>query len=159
LHPKFDIQGVQKVMNLAIKDRAMWLVDVWSQFLSKFEEAQKWYKTNVDEHQKVQPNFKVGDYVWLWKQHIKIIRPSKRLDHQRLGPFLIVKQINDVAFQFKLPDSMIIHLVFHVSLLEHYHVFTILERIYDPPPPIEINGEHEHEVEDILDSGISYCQF
>jgi len=28
LHPKFDIQNVHKVMNLIIKDRAMWLVDV-----------------------------------------------------------------------------------------------------------------------------------
>jgi hypothetical protein len=40
------------------------------------------------------------------------------LDHQRLGPFLIVKQINVMVFQLKLLGSMRIHLVFHVSLLE-----------------------------------------
>jgi len=28
LHPKFDIQGVHKIMNLVTKDWAMWLVDV-----------------------------------------------------------------------------------------------------------------------------------
>jgi hypothetical protein len=28
LHPKFDIQGVHKIMNPIIEDRAMWLVDV-----------------------------------------------------------------------------------------------------------------------------------
>jgi hypothetical protein len=33
------------------------------------------------------------------------------------------------------------HLVFHVSLLEPYHTFTILGRIHDPPPPIEGDGE------------------
>jgi hypothetical protein len=27
------------------------------------------YKENVDEHQKEQPNFKVGDHVWLQPQH------------------------------------------------------------------------------------------
>jgi hypothetical protein len=54
---------------------------------------------------------------------------------------------------------MIIHPVFHVSLLKPYHVFTIPKRTYDPPPPIEIDGEHEHEVEDILNSRISNCQF
>jgi formate-dependent nitrite reductase cytochrome c552 subunit len=43
----------------------MWLVDVQIQFVSKFEEAQRRYKMNVDEHQKEQPNFKVGDQVWL----------------------------------------------------------------------------------------------
>ncbi len=42
-----------------------------------------------------------------------------------------------VAFQLKLPNSMKIHLVFHVSLLEFYHASTILGRIHDPLPPIE----------------------
>jgi hypothetical protein len=32
--------------------------------------------------------------------------------------FTIVKQIYTMAFQLKLPNSMKIHLVFHVSLLE-----------------------------------------
>jgi hypothetical protein len=36
---------------------------------------------------------------------------------------------------------MKIHLVFHVFLLEPYHVSTIPKKIYDPPPPIEVNGE------------------
>jgi hypothetical protein len=44
--------------------------------------------------------------------------------------------------------------MFHVSLLELYHASTILGRIRDPPPPIEINREHEHEMEDILNSRI-----
>jgi hypothetical protein len=28
LHPKFDIQGMHKIVNLTIKDQTMWLVDV-----------------------------------------------------------------------------------------------------------------------------------
>jgi hypothetical protein len=57
-----------------------------------------------------------------------------------------------MAFQLKLLSFMKIHLVFHVSLLEPYHAFTIIGRIHDHPPPIEIDSEHEYEVEDILDS-------
>jgi hypothetical protein len=67
LHPKFDIQGVHKVMNLAVKDGAMWLANVWVQLVSNLEEAQKWYKENVNEHRKEQPSFKVRDQVWLWR--------------------------------------------------------------------------------------------
>ncbi len=63
-----------------------------------------------------------------------------------------MKQINVVAFQLKLLDSMKIHPMFHVSLLEPYHASTILGRIFEPPPPIEIDGEQEYEVEDVLDS-------
>jgi hypothetical protein len=36
LHPKFDIQGVHKVMNPTIEDSAMWLVDVQVQLVSNF---------------------------------------------------------------------------------------------------------------------------
>ncbi len=70
-----------------------------------------------------------------------------------------MKQINVMAFQLKLPGSMRIHLVFHVFLLEPYHMSTILGIIHDPPPPTEIDGEHEYEVEDILDSMIYNYQF
>jgi hypothetical protein len=53
---------------------------------------------------------------------------------------------------------MRIHHVFHVSLLEFYHTSTIPRKIHDPPRPIEVDGEHEYEVEDILNSRISNCQ-
>jgi hypothetical protein len=49
---------------------------------------------------------------------------------------------------------MKIHVMFHVSLLEPYHVSTNPRRIHDPFPPIEIDGEQEYEMDDILDSRI-----
>ncbi len=52
LHPKFDIQVVHRVMNPTAKDQAMWLTNVRTQLLFNFKETQKWYKENVDEHQK-----------------------------------------------------------------------------------------------------------
>jgi hypothetical protein len=42
--------------------------------------------------------------------------------------------------------------MFHVSLLEPYHVSTIPRRIHDPFPPIDIDGEQKYEMHDILDS-------
>jgi hypothetical protein len=48
--------------------------------------------------------------------------------------------------------------MFHVSLLKPYHASTIPGRIHDPPPPIDVDGEHEYEVEDILNSRILNCQ-
>ncbi len=82
LHPKFDIQGVHKVVNLAVEDWTMWLVDVWAPLVSNLEKTKGQYKDNVDEHWKEQPSFKVGDQVWFRQQHIKITRPSNKLDHQ-----------------------------------------------------------------------------
>jgi len=78
----------------------------------------------------------------------------KKVTHQRLGPFFIVKQINVMVFQLKLLGPMKIHPMFHVSSLEPYHASTNPRRIHDPPSPIEVNSGQEHEVEDILDSRI-----
>jgi hypothetical protein len=145
-------------VNLIAEDQATWSGDIWTQFISNLEEAQKKYKENVDKHHKDQPNFKVKDQVWFQWQNIKITQLSKKLDYQKLGLFTIVKQINIVAFQLKLPNSMKIHSMFHVSLLEPYHVTTILGKTHKPPPPIIINGEQEYEVEEILNSRISHFQ-
>jgi hypothetical protein len=49
---------------------------------------------------------------------------------------------------------MKIHLVFHVSLLEPYKESSIPSRSQVPPPPIEIEGQEEFEVSEILDSRI-----
>jgi hypothetical protein len=49
---------------------------------------------------------------------------------------------------------MKIHLVFHVSLLEPYYESRIPGQVQAPLPPIQVNGEEEFEVEEILDSKI-----
>jgi gluconate kinase len=41
LHPNFDIQCVNKFMNLEVEDRTMWLVDVRVKFVSNLEKTQK----------------------------------------------------------------------------------------------------------------------
>jgi hypothetical protein len=41
LHPKFDIQDVNKVVNPIVEHQAMWLVDVRARFVSNFEQAQR----------------------------------------------------------------------------------------------------------------------
>jgi len=60
LHPKFDIQGVHKVVNPITKDRTMCFVDVRVQLLFNFEKTQRQYKDNVDEHKKNNPVSRLG---------------------------------------------------------------------------------------------------
>jgi uncharacterized membrane protein len=74
-----------------------------------------------------------------------------------INPIFIMKEINVMVFQLKLPSSMRIHHVFRVSLLEPYHTFTISEIIHNPFPLIKVDGEQKYEVEDILDSKNFNC--
>jgi hypothetical protein len=57
-----------------------------------------------------------------------------------------------VACQLELPPQFKIHNVFHVSLLEPYHENLIPERHREPPVLVEIEGQEEFEVHEVLDS-------
>mgnify|MGYP000432717838 CR=1 FL=1 len=85
---------------------------------------------------------------------MKTTRACNKLNYQRLGPYLITKQINEVAFQPDLPPHMRLHLVFHVSLLEPYASKSIPGRVIPPSPLIEFEEGLEYEVKAILDSKV-----
>src|SRR5258708_26461330 len=50
-----------------------------------------------------------------------------------------------------------VHPIFHVSQLEPTFPNPFLHREQPPPPPIELDGETEYEVSEILDSKLDRC--
>ncbi len=141
--------------NPAAQDLASRLSEIYREMKTRLAKVQERQKMNADKFRKQHPTISVGDKVWLLRRNLKTHRPSDKLDYRRLGPFLVTKQINEVAYRLNLPSSMKIHPVFHVSLLEPYKESTIPGRLQQPPPPIEIDGEEEFEVSEILDSRIN----
>ena len=115
--------------------------------------AQQTQKDYADHHL-LPSSFDIGDRVWLLRWHMKTTQPYDKLDYRRLGSFCIHGKINDVIFCLDLPPQLRIHSVFHISLLEPYQDNTILDRITQPPPSIELEDGPEYEVAAILDSKI-----
>lgn len=107
----------------------------------------------ANKHRQKDPNFRVGDQVWLLRRHIKTTRPSSKLDAKKLGPYRVIERIGQNAYRLDLPDTMRIHNVFNVSLLEKFVPNVHPERMA-PPPRMEVVEEQEpqYEVESILDS-------
>jgi hypothetical protein len=142
------------VENLAAGNLATRLSEIHTEMKDKLLEAQDRQKDNADKSRKAHPVINIGDKVWLLRHNLKTNRPCDKIDFRHLGPFLVVKQINDVAFRLELPPSMKIHPVFYVSLLEPYKESSIPGKSQVLPPSIEIEGQEEFEVSKILDSRI-----
>jgi hypothetical protein len=116
------------------------------------------YTMYYNWHQEPALVFTQGDRVWLHGSDITANRPSSKLSHQHLGPFVVDKCIGHGAYHLILPPHFRhLHPVFPVVKLSLAHPDPILgRRPALPPPPTLVNGEKEYEVETILDSQMCY---
>jgi len=101
------------------------------------------------------PDFKVGDQVYVKAKYFRSTQPSKKLSEKNLGPYTIIAQVGSLSFTLHLPDSMCtVHPVFHISQLKLAIPNTILNWIQPPPPPVEVDGELEFKISEILNSKV-----
>src|SRR5258705_5882112 len=101
-----------------------------------------------------EPVFDVGERVWLDARNITTQRPSRKLDHKRLGPFPVAEFIPPNSYRLILPDTMKNHPTYHVSLLERVAEDPFPGQEIPPPPPIMVDDKEEYIVEEVLDSQI-----
>jgi hypothetical protein len=113
--------------------------------------AQETYARYANKR-RVHREFEVGDLVFVSTVNLSTTRPSKKLDYRKLGPFPILEKFSPVTYKIKLPKSVQVHPVFHVSLLEPAYKDSNPKRNVPPPPPVIVNSEVEWEVEEILNS-------
>jgi len=121
---------------------------------STIRKAQDDMKRYYNRRRTPTPVFNPGDKVFLDASDIRTTRPSQKLSHRRLGPFVVERRIGPMAYHLKLPHWMKqLHPVFNIVKLTPALDDPIPGRkLMDHPPPIIINGELEWEVEEILDS-------
>ena len=110
---------------------------------AEITEAQISHKEYADRHRKPDPNWKLGDNVWLIPRNIRTMRPAKKLDYKKLGPFRILAKIGIKVYKLELSDSMKVHPIFHVSLLETDLDNPLPSRVKPQQLPIEIDGNEE----------------
>ena len=88
------------------------------------------------KHKKKGPQFKKRNKIYLQIKNLKSKRPLKKLDHIKVGPFLINKQppILDKStrksYRLKLSIDACIHSVFHISLLKPADLETLLQKTF-----------------------------
>ena len=148
-HPRMEYCFSSNPNTPAVQDHLKTLQDLFPILKDELRHAQDRMKFYADKDRQ-DHFFKINDSVWLLNRNIRSLRPSSKLDHKRLGPFRIVKQINPVTFELELPSSYRIHNAFHVSLLEPVSA-EYSKNQTPPPPPVLIAEAEEYYVNKLID--------
>ena len=114
------------------------------------------HKEYYDRHRKPDQDIKSEDMVWFLLGNVHTRQPSKKLDYKKIGQFKILARIGTSAYKLAFPPSMKIHNTIHISLLKPYQDNRFLLQIQEPSSPIQIEGEDEHELDEIINSRLHY---
>lgn len=105
----------------------------------------------ADRHQTLAPNYQPGQKVWLSSKDLPIRSDSRKLCPRYIGPYKIDKIINPSAVRLKLPPSLKIHPVFHVSLLKLVESSPLSPPAAFPLPSLLIDDQPAFAVRRLLD--------
>ncbi|KAL0148604.1 hypothetical protein M9458_056151 [Cirrhinus mrigala] len=175
-HPQTNGQTERKIQELGRYLRAYWCktntagagsyrgttVDhwfreserVWDSAHHHLQRAIRRNKHFADARRRVAPPYQPGDSVWLSTRDLRLRLPCRKLSSRYIGPFKILRQINDVTFQLQLPPRYRIHPTFHISLLKPYFPSATEPPGAEagPPPPEVLDQPSTYTVRQILDS-------
>jgi transposase InsO family protein len=122
--------------------------DAWTVAKGFLQKAQLKKQHDVDQHRR-EVDFHVGDQVYISTRNWNTDRPSKKLDHQMVGPYPILAQEGH-SFRVQLPQSMKIYPVFAPNLLRKDKSNPLPGQIHLPDPPLQVTGDDEWEVHELL---------
>ncbi|ESZ89752.1 hypothetical protein SBOR_9865 [Sclerotinia borealis F-4128] len=126
----------------------------WEFARNQIQHAQDRMAQQHNKHRR-EPDFKVGDMVWLDSRYYKTQRPSRKLDFPITGKYEIVEKIGQ-SYRLALPATMRIFDVFPPEKLRLAPEDPLPGQINPPPYPVNITGEEEWEVEEVLASKLRY---
>jgi RNase H-like domain found in reverse transcriptase/Reverse transcriptase (RNA-dependent DNA polymerase)/Integrase zinc binding domain/Integrase core domain/Chromo (CHRromatin Organisation MOdifier) domain len=150
----FDLEGPANPNpgELKAQEVATYFATLHDWLRAELLRGQHRYQEGADNRRTPAPRFSVGDLVWLRAPNIRSERPSRKLDHRRLGPFPVKRVISSHAYELELPDTMRVHPVFAVSLLDPAAADPLPGQRNPPPPPVIVDNAEEYEIDEILDS-------
>ena len=115
--PRLSLDLSQLTHNQEAQDLDQHMNNIIEQLKASLLMSQEAQRSAANLHRVPAPFYQVGDQVWLNSQNIWTQRPFRKLDNKWIGPFEVLELIGKHACCLKLPKTLWIHPVFHVSLL------------------------------------------
>ena len=104
-------------------------------------------KREPQANNKTHPKFAMGEYILLNTRNLPLQMVGiKKLAPLWVGPYTVLEVVNSNAYKLALLISLrLLHPVFNISVLKTYRGTVI-----PPPDAIQIDGDLEYEIADIL---------
>jgi hypothetical protein len=154
-HPNLTIHPERDLSSSRAKELVVNLDELHQALKTSIAKAQLRYQGPADLRRSSAPQFEIGQQAFVKAKFFRSTRPSQKLSDKYLGPFDIIGQAGTHSFTLRLPETIRgVHPVFHVSMLEPATPNEIPNRVQSPPPPLEVQGELEYEISEVLDSKI-----
>ena len=111
------------------------------------EETSDKMQHQINKKRKMVPQLKKGDKVYLLTKNWKVKPPRmKKLDHIKVGPFLVEEKTGPINIRLRLLRDARVHPNFHILMIEPADLETPLQETFHYQP----EEEQKFEVEQIL---------
>ena len=110
-------------------------------------------KRYIDRNRKEAEEYRVGDKVLISTKDFSMElrkRATKKLTEKFIGLYVVKRIVSENTVELEVLASLRIHPVVNVRRIVKYREQVEGQKKI-PPPPVEVDGEKEYEVEEILD--------